>query len=288
MFITINGQLGSGKTEICRILRDEYGYEVFHTGKIQREYAKELGISTLELNELCNKDHKYDDIIDGKLVEYGEKKRGEDVVFDSRMAWHFVKDTFKIHLLVSPEIAAERVFAHRVDAAEKYTCKDDAMRGLINRRKVEADRYKRLYHVDMIDYRNYDLVLDTSLTSIRQEVNIIVEALKEFQEKGTKKMLSAPTSLFPTGLEIGGEGVKVVKCDESLYIVNGHDLVKEALNKCNLVMPVELVAQDGEMLNENLTVEQASNTTLADLEKWCKPLGFEFGFIPCKVINNSK
>ena len=69
MFITINGQLGSGKSEICKILREEYGFDVFHTGKIQREYARELGISTLELNQLCNKDPSYDHIIDGKLVE---------------------------------------------------------------------------------------------------------------------------------------------------------------------------------------------------------------------------
>ena len=288
MFITINGQLGSGKTEICRILRDEYGYEVFHTGKIQREYAKELGISTLELNQLCEKDHKYDDIIDGKLVEYGEKKRGEDVVFDSRLAWHFVKDTFKIHLLVSPEIAADRVYCNRVDAAERYACRADAMSGLIGRRKVEAERYKKLYNVDMIDYRNYDLVLDTSLTSIRQEVDIIMEALKEFQENGTKKMLSAPTSLFPTGLEIGGEGVKVVKYDESIYIVNGHDLVKQALKTCKLVMPVELIAQDGEMITDSISVDSAITTTIDDLDKWSKPLGFEFGFIPSAVRKNSK
>ena len=59
MFITINGQLGSGKSEICKILKDEHGFDIFHTGKIQRQYAAELGISTLQLNELCKIDHKY-------------------------------------------------------------------------------------------------------------------------------------------------------------------------------------------------------------------------------------
>ena len=52
MFIAINGQLGSGKSELCKRLEEEYGFDVFHTGKIQREYAAELGISTLELNRL--------------------------------------------------------------------------------------------------------------------------------------------------------------------------------------------------------------------------------------------
>ncbi len=77
MFITINGQLGSGKSEICKILREEYGFDVFHTGKIQREYARELGISTLELNQLCNKDPIKTTVVDMTalhLVEITRKK----------------------------------------------------------------------------------------------------------------------------------------------------------------------------------------------------------------------
>ena len=68
MFIAINGQLGSGKSELCKRLQSEYGFEIFHTGRIQREFASELGISTLELNERCKLDHHYYRIIDARLV----------------------------------------------------------------------------------------------------------------------------------------------------------------------------------------------------------------------------
>lgn len=279
MFITINGQLGSGKSEICKILKNEYGFDVFHTGKIQRQYAAELGISTLELNELCNKDHSYDTIIDTKLVEYSEKERGNKVVFDSRMAWHFVKDTFKVHVLVSPETAANRVFYNRVDAAEKYASKEDAMLGLINRRKVESDRYERIYQARMCDYTNYDLVLDTTLTSIREEVNIILECAKKYFETGEKSVLLAPNNIYPTNCEIGGEGVQVVKYDESIYIVSGHEIVKNAIKEDKKIIKVNLIAQDNDML-QGVALKDLLANNIKKLSEWEKEMGMTFGFIP--------
>lgn len=284
MFITINGQLGSGKSEICKILREEYGFDIFHTGKIQRQYAEELGISTLELNTLCKTDHRYDKIIDGKLVEYAEKERGNKVVFDSRMAWHFVKDTFRVHLLVSPEIAANRVFYNRIDKAETYGSKEEAMQGLIDRRKLESERYEELYNVKMLKYGNYDLVLDTTLTGIREEVEIILRKAKEYFETGKKSMLCAPTNVYPTGLEIG-EGVNVVKYDESIYIVSGHEIVKNAIADGEKVIEVNLIGEDDDLLN-GISLKEALNVNLSSLRRWEDETGMVFGFIPEYIKNH--
>ncbi len=278
MFITINGQLGSGKSEICKILKNEYGFDVFHTGKIQRQYAAELGISTLELNELCNKDHSYDTIIDTKLVEYAEKERGNNVVFDSRMAWHFVKDTFKVHVLVSPEVAANRVFYNRVDAAEKYASKEDAMLGLINRRKVESERYERIYSAKMCEYRNYDLVLDTTLTSIRDEVKIILECAKHYFEKGEKAVILAPTNMYPTNMEIG-EGIQVAKYDESIYILSGHELVKQAIKEGKKTINVNLVAADDDVI-DGTSLKDLLASNIKNLSEWENETGITYRFIP--------
>ncbi len=284
MFITINGQLGSGKSEICKILKNEHGFDVFHTGKIQRQYAAELGISTLELNELCNKDHSYDTIIDTKLVEYSEKERGNKVVFDSRMAWHFVKDTFKVHVLVSPEVAANRVFYNRVDAAEKYATKEDAMLGLINRRKVESDRYERIYNAKMCDYRNYDLVLDTTLTSIREEVNIILESAKAYFERGEKTMMLAPINIYPTNLELG-DGIQVAKYDESIYILSGHELVKQAIKDGKKIIKVDFVAEDDDVI-DGQPLKDLLKANLKNLKEWEEETGMTFGFIPTFIKEN--
>lgn len=284
MFITINGQLGSGKSEICKILREEYGFDVFHTGKIQREYARELGISTLELNQLCNKDPIYDHIIDTKLVEYAERERGNKVVFDSRMAWHFVKDTFKVHLLVSPEVAATRVFCNRRDAAECYCSKEDAMMGLINRRKVEGERYARIYNAKMLNYANYDLVLDTTLTSIREEVRIILESAKKYFENGKKSMILAPTNVYPTGLEMG-DGIKVAKYDESIYILSGHEQVKQAIREGKKLIEVEFIGENDDVI-EGTSLKDLLDVNLQKIEDWEKEAGFNYGFIPEFVRNH--
>ena len=284
MFITINGQLGSGKSEICKILKEEYGFDVFHTGKIQRTYAAELGISTLELNKLCNTDRKYDAIIDGKLVEYAEQERGNKVVFDSRMAWHFVKDTFKVHLLVSPDIAATRVFCNRVDKAECYASKEDAMLGLIARRKVEGERYEAIYNAKMLQYSNYDLVLDTSLTSIREEVKIILQKAEEYFNSGKKSMFLAPTNVYPTGLEMGGENVKVVKYDESIYVVGGHNLVKDAIKNGNKIIEVELIGEDDGVIN-GTSIKDLIPTDMNMVREWEKENEITYGFMPEFIKN---
>ncbi len=52
MHITLTGNLGSGKSTICKILREEYGFEIYSTGTVQRKIAEEFGVSVLEMNKL--------------------------------------------------------------------------------------------------------------------------------------------------------------------------------------------------------------------------------------------
>ena len=52
MLMSITGKLGSGKSTVCNILKDKYGFEIFSTGTINREYARSIGVTTLELNKM--------------------------------------------------------------------------------------------------------------------------------------------------------------------------------------------------------------------------------------------
>ena len=47
MHITLTGNLGSGKSTICKILEKDYGKEIYSTGKVQRAIAAEMGINVL-------------------------------------------------------------------------------------------------------------------------------------------------------------------------------------------------------------------------------------------------
>ena len=111
MHITLNGNLGSGKSTICRLLEQQYGYEVFSTGKVIRQIADDLNISVLEMNELMSKDHKYDHMIDDKTAQISRENQEKSILFDSRLAWHFVEKSFKVFLSVDLAEAARRVYA---------------------------------------------------------------------------------------------------------------------------------------------------------------------------------
>ena len=180
MHISITGKLGSGKSTICNLIKDTYGFEIFSTGAIQREVARERGITTLELNELMKVDHSLDDIIDATTTRLSVERAGDKLIFDSRMAWHFATNTFKIFVTVDPMVAAQRVIAAGRGSEECYTCVEEARDNLIKRSLVEQERFKTLYGVDYYDYNNYNLVVDSSYRSPDEVLAIIWEAYQAY------------------------------------------------------------------------------------------------------------
>ncbi len=168
MQISITGKLGSGKSTVCKMIRDRYDYEIFSTGAIQREVAREMGISTLELNKRMKQDHSLDTRIDEATTRLSRERRDCRLIFDSRMAWHFAEDTFKIFLTVDPTVAAQRVMANPRDSEERYRSVEEARDKLVERSRVEQSRFRELYGVDYCDYGNYNLVVDSSARTPEQ------------------------------------------------------------------------------------------------------------------------
>ena len=181
MQISITGKLGSGKSTVCKMIRDRYDYEIFSTGAIQREVAREMGISTLELNKRMKQDHSLDTRIDEATTRLSRERRDCRLIFDSRMAWHFAEDTFKIFLTVDPTVAAQRVMANPRDSEERYRSVEEARDKLVERSRVEQSRFRELYGVDYGDYGNYNLVVDSSARTPEEIVDIIWEAFRAYQ-----------------------------------------------------------------------------------------------------------
>lgn len=163
MHITLTGNLGSGKSTLSKILEAEYGYEIFSTGKVIRKIAEEHGLSVLEMNELMNKDPKYDHEIDDTTARISRENPDKSILFDSRLAWHFVDKSFKVFLSVSLDVAAQRVAgdASRGEV-EHYASLEDAKANLKKRAETEDARYKELYNIEYFNYSNYNLVLDST------------------------------------------------------------------------------------------------------------------------------
>ena len=180
MLISITGKLGSGKSTVCGILNERYGFEIFSTGSINREVARKLGITTLELNERLKIDHSLDDEIDSTVTRISIERKDDKLIFDSRMAWHFAQDTFKVFLTIDPTVAAERVMKNQRGAEERYSSVEDARDGLIKRGNVERERFMQIYGVDYFDPNNYNVIVDTTKRSPEEIVNIIMESFESY------------------------------------------------------------------------------------------------------------
>ena len=182
MLISITGRLGSGKSTVCNIMKERYGFEIFSTGTINREYARRLGITTLELNKRLNEDPSLDHEIDGTVTKLSEERKDDKLIFDSRMAWHFAKNTFKIFLTIEPMEAARRVMLNQRGEEERYTDVDDACAKLVERSKVERDRFVDIYGVDYYDYNNFNIVVDTTSRTPEEIVAIIMENYEAYSK----------------------------------------------------------------------------------------------------------
>lgn len=182
MHITLTGNLGSGKSTICKILENEYGFEIFSTGKVQRKLAEEMNLTVLEMNQLMCSDSKYDSMIDDATTRLAKENQEKDIVFDSRLAWHFVESSFKVFLMVSLDVAANRVMNDSRGAVESYKDVEDAKDQLAKRAANENARYKDLYNLEYFNFGNYNLVLDSTYTTPDNLAKVIMEEAKKYEE----------------------------------------------------------------------------------------------------------
>jgi len=183
MHITITGKLGSGKSTVAKMLAHEDGFEIFSTGAILRAAAAERGMDLLDLNKELNanldSDRSMDDLIDSTTVRVAAERRGDKLIFDSRMAWHFVPDSFKVFVTVDPMVAAERVMK---DPRPGEPAEDvhELCAELVERSKVEQARFVYLYGVDYYDYNNFNLVVDSSHRAPAEVLAIIRAEMDAF------------------------------------------------------------------------------------------------------------
>ena len=180
--ITITGDLGSGKSSVSKSLCKMLNYKYFSTGGIQRQIGKENGMNTLELNYFSEKNLDIDKYIDDFLIRLNDEE--DSFVIDSRMAWHFIRNSFKIYLTVNPIVAAERVIADNQRDSEPIV--EDIYEkslNLLERRAAEDKRFKSIYGVDCGNLDNYDLVVDTTNSSVEEISKLIFEQFTAFSNK---------------------------------------------------------------------------------------------------------
>lgn len=186
MHITITGNLGSGKSTVGNLLSKKYNFEIYSTGKIQRELAKQMNLSTLELNQLMMSDRKYDHMIDDETSRISRESSDKNIIFDSRLAWHFVEKSFKVFVSVNLDVAAKRIMNDQRGSVEKYSSIEEAKALLAERARTESIRYKDIYNLNYMDYNNYDLIIDGTFCDPETITDIIMEQAKEYYSNPQK------------------------------------------------------------------------------------------------------
>ena len=157
--ISLAGDLGSGKSTVSKILIAKTGAEYYSTGMICRKAAAEHGMSIDEFNRYMETHPEVDKMIDDGLRALSDDPRS--LIIDSRMAFHFVRPTFRVYLTTDAMTSAQRILSDN-RAGESFDSVEETARRVANRRESENFRYFEKYGVHIMDMSNYDLVLDTT------------------------------------------------------------------------------------------------------------------------------
>lgn len=221
-----------------------------------------------------------------RIIDTGVEEKGKEInsierpdeiwIIDSRLAFHNIPGAFSVRLTATPKVAAKRLFNDKERGKEdnKYKNIQEALEAREKRRIGEQKRYLKRYGVDLENEDNYDLIIDTSYSTINDISDTILKCLDCYtkEEPFAKKWIS-PKALLPMQSEIttlrGGESgknfeelaeiikangylpdssIEVVDVDDYLYVINGHHRCFGAAYADKTLVPYSVIAKDDELL----------------------------------------
>ncbi|HEU0155437.1 MAG TPA: cytidylate kinase family protein [Stellaceae bacterium] len=180
--VTVAGSPGSGKSSTARALAQLLGFRHFSSGDLFRQFAAERGLSIEAMNISAEAQRDIDLEVDNLLQEM--YRTDERLVIDSRMAWHWMPQSFKVFLVLDPQTAAERIFAQlrrEGRLSEDAQSVEEVRRSIDRRSASERRRYRALYRVDMADPLNFNIVVNTKNSDLRQVAAMVRAAYEAWR-----------------------------------------------------------------------------------------------------------
>jgi len=190
MIISLSGKPGSGKSTVAKKLSADLGYQRHYIGGMRREMARQKGMTLTEYNKWGEEDQNNADTKFDEFVESLGKTK-DNIIIESRTAFHFIPHSIKIFLDVTPEEGAKRIWQAIKEDSQPNRNEDkglkaeaDVLKSNYERLRSDDARYKKFYDIDIFNKRNYDLFLDVTDMSPEQEYN---EVLKFVSAKMSRK-----------------------------------------------------------------------------------------------------
>jgi cytidylate kinase len=155
---------------------------------MKRTLAQEMGLNIQEFNLLGDKPENQKEF-DLKYEEYQKSlKLTDNIILDSRLGFYAQPHAFKILLDVDDTAASQRIFSAKRET-DTFTTPAEALKAVQERNLNDQQRYQKLYDVDIRNYKNYSLIVDTSERTPKEVLDII---LKEFEARTLKKGATIP------------------------------------------------------------------------------------------------
>lgn len=180
--ITIAGAVGSGKSSTAKRVASLLSYQHLSSGDLFRKIASERGLSVEALNLTAEEQADIDHQVDSWLKELGQT--GSKVVIDSRLAWHWMPESYKVFLTLDHDTAAERIFNHiqtEGRVSQTGTSLEEVRQNIDTRVASEQKRYRELYNVDVTDTAPFDLVIDTKTNGLEAVVASVIEGYRAWR-----------------------------------------------------------------------------------------------------------
>jgi CMP/dCMP kinase len=243
--VVFNGDLGGGKTTVSVLLADRLGVRRVSVGDMFRAAAAEHGMTALQINRHAELDDKIDHYVDQLQADIAAS--GEQLVVDSRLAWHFFADALKVHIVADPTVAAARVLGRPASDVERYRTLDEARRRLASRSDSERKRFITRYGVDKTRLGNYDLVCDSTSAGPEE----IVERIAAHVDTPRLYAPHPVCYLDPRRIAVPATGVAedgpltVAYHAAEFFAVGGHDRLIAAVKAGDHLVEARLVRVPG-------------------------------------------
>lgn len=169
--IAISGKSGCGNTTVSGNVAKKLNLELInYTFKMM---ALEKGISNKELSQLAEESTAIDIELDKKQVYLAA---AGNCVIGSRLAIWMIDDAdLKVYLKASPDVRAGRI------ADREGGTLEDKINETEDRDKKDSARYKKIYAIDNDKYDFADIIIDTDIHTVEEEVDIILKAVESLQ-----------------------------------------------------------------------------------------------------------
>jgi len=182
MVITINGTPGSGKSTVAKKLAKRLNWPRFYGGGIRRTQAKAMGLTLAEFNKLGEKESFTDDEVDNYIKKI--PKKHPRCIIESRTAWYLIPKSIKIYIDVDEKTGAARVFNElkkhdKRNEDKKLHSIQEVLKSHKQRKLSDYKRYKKYYHFNLYDKKNYDFILDTTNLNKKQVFSEVYNYIKK-------------------------------------------------------------------------------------------------------------